>query len=425
MKKIFILILISVTLQFLSPIGISFSETLEEAWKIGLETDHLLKAAGQDTISQQAKLDAAKGQRLPTVNIGAGYTILDNEPAAFAQTIQFTTADNTSLAYQAMVSLPLYTHFQISSAIDAALANLSAGKFAEEAARQKVKLKIAEAYVAILLGIQQTDVAISHEQSLAAHLVDVKNLYDEGMVPVNDLLAAKVALANARQLTLKTRNRLDIAQSAYNRLLNRPLDYKVQISTIPLLFPEIDLAVTSQDALKKRPELDALTEQIAALKWQAKSTKAESGPKVMLKSGYDYRENSHQLHEGVWQATVMASWDIFDGNVARNRSLALKAQSRALNEQRQEMETLILLQVRQAWLDMGESRKRIEVTKETLDQAEENLQVTRNRYKEGIGTNTEVLDAETLRTINYVNYDKAGNDAVLAVIRLHYATGSL
>ena len=425
MKKIFILILISVTLQFLSPIGISFSETLEEAWKIGLETDHLLKAAGQDTISQQAKLDAAKGQRLPTVNIGAGYTILDNEPAAFAQTIQFTTADNTSLAYQAMVSLPLYTHFQISSAIDAALANLSAGKFAEQAARQKVKLKIAEAYVAILLGIQQTDVAISHEQSLAAHLVDVKNLYDEGMVPVNDLLAAKVALANARQLTLKTRNRLDIAQSAYNRLLNRPLDYKVQISTIPLLFPEIDLAVTSQDALKKRPELDALTEQIAALKWQAKSTKAESGPKVMLKSGYDYRENSHQLHEGVWQATVMAYWDIFDGNVARNRSLALDAQSRALNEQRQEMETLILLQVRQAWLDMGESRKRIEVTKETLDQAEENLQVTRNRYKEGIGTNTEVLDAETLRTINYVNYDKAGNDAVLAVIRLHYATGSL
>ncbi len=425
MKKIFILIIISIALPFLSPIGISFGETLEKAWEIGLETDHLLKAAGQNTISRQAELNAAKGRRLPTLNIGAGYTILDNEPAAFAQTIQFTTADNNSLTYQAMVSLPLYTHFQISSAIDAALANLSAGKFAEQAARQKVKLKIAEAYVAVLLGIQQTNVAISHEQSLAAHATDVKNLHDEGMVPVNDLLAARVALANARQLTLKTRNRLDIAQSAYNRLLNRPLNYKVQIATIPLLFPEINLAVTSQDALKKRPELAVLAEQVESLKWQAKSTKAENGPKVMLKSGYDFRENSHQLHEGVWQATVMASWDIFDGNVAKNRSLALEAQSRSLAEQRQELETLILLQVRQAWLDMEESRKRIEVTKETLDQAEENLQVTRNRYKEGIGTNTEVLDAETLRTVNYVNYDKAGNDAVLAVIRLHYATGSL
>ncbi|MCK5540243.1 MAG: TolC family protein [Deltaproteobacteria bacterium] len=425
MKKIFILIIICAALQFLSPLGISFGETLEEAWKIGLQTDHLLKATEQDTISRQATLNAAKGRRLPTLNIGAGYTILDNEPAAFAQTIQFTTADDQSLTYQAMFSLPLYTHFQISSAIDAATANLSAGKFAEQAARQKVKLKIAEAYIAILLGIQQTDVAISHEQSLAAHASDVKNLHDEGMVPVNDLLAAKVALANARQLTLKTQNRLDIAQSAYNRLLNRPLDYKVQISTIPLLFPAIDLTVLSRDALKKRPELAALAEQIEALKWQAKSTKAESGPKVTLMSGYDYQENSHQLHEGVWQTMVLASWDIFDGNVAKNKSLALEAQSRSLAEQRQEMGTLIQLQVRQAWLDLDESRKRIEVTKETLEQAEENLQVTRNRYKEGIGTNTEVLDAETLRTINYVNYDKAGNDAVLAIIRLHYATGSL
>ena len=425
MKKIFILIISCAALQFLSPIGISFGETLEEAWKIGLETDHLLKATEQDTISRQATLNAAKGRRLPTLNIGAGYTILDNEPAAFAQTIQFTTADDQSLTYQAMVSLPLYTHFQISSAIDAATANLSAGKFAEQAARQKVKLKIAEAYVAILLGIQQTDVTISHEQSLAAHLADVQNLHNEGMVPLNDLLAAKVALTNARQLTLQTQNRLDIAQSAYNRLLNRPLDYDVKISAIPLIFPEIDLTILNGDALKKRPELAALAEQIETLKWQAKSAKAENGPKVILMSGYDYQENSHQLHEGVWQATVMASWNIFDGNVAKNKSLALQAQSRSRAEQFQEMENLIRLQVRQAWLDMKESRKRIEVTKETLNQAEENLQVTRNRYKEGIGTSTEVLDAETLRTINYVNYDKAGNDAVLAVIRLHYATGSL
>ena len=423
MKRSFILV--GIALLFLSPLGVSFAETLEEAWEIGLQTDHLLKAAGQNTISRQSELDAAKGKRLPTVNIGAGYTILDNEPAAFAQTIQFTTADDKSLTYQAMVSLPLYTHFQISSSIDAAMANLRSGKFAEQAARQKVKLKIAEAYIAILLAIQQTDVAISHEQNLAAHAADVNNLYEEGMVPTNDLLAAKVALANARQMSLQTHNRLDIARSAYNRLLNRPLDYEVEIEAIPPSYPETDLPTLSQKARQNRPELAALAEQIEALKWQAKSAKAESGPKVMLKSGYDYRENSHQLHEGVWQAMVMASWDIFDGNVAKNKGHALQAQSRSLNEQRQELETLILLQVRQAWLNMEESRKRIEVTKETLDQAEENLQVTRNRYKEGIGTNTEVLDAETLRTINYVNFDKAGNDAVLAVIRLHYATGNL
>ncbi len=423
MKKYFLII--SVAWQVFFCGGLGWAETLEEAWNIGLQADHLIKAAGQDTMARQAELDAVKGKRLPTVNIGAGYAMLDNEPVAVAGDFQFATADDKSLSYQAMVSLPLYTHFQISSLIDAAMASLQAGKFDEQAASQRVKLRIAEAYVAVLLGIRQTEVAISHEQSLAAHAVDVKNLHDEGMVPVNDLLAAKVALANARQMTLQARNRLDIARSVYNRFLNRPLEYEVNLEIIPLIFPTTDLFTLNRDAVKRRPELAALAEQVDVLKWQAKSAAAESGPKITLKSGYGYRENSHQLHEGVWQAVVMASWDIFDGNVSKNKGLALQAHARSAAEKRQELETLILLQVRQAWLDMEESRARIKVTKETLAQAEENLQVTRNRYKEGIGTNTEVLDAEAMRAVNYVNYDKAGNDAVLAVIRLRYAVGNL
>ncbi len=423
MKKIFLVVNIILCLLFFA--GGSFAETLEQAWEIGLKVDHLIKAAGEDTNAKVAQLAATKGLRLPTVNLGAGYLWLDNEPGAYLYDREFSTADDKSLSYNATVSLPLYTHFQISSAIDAATANLKAGEFTEIAARQKVKLKIAEAYIAIILRKQQTDVALSHEQSLAAHTVDVKNLHDVGMVPVNDLLAAQVALANARQMLLQAQNRLDLARSAYNRLLNRPLDYEVEISAIPLHYPTVDLADLSQMASDKRPELMALGQQVEALQWQAKSAKAENGPKVILRSGYDYRENSHQVNESVWQAMVLASWDIFDGNVAKHKGLALQSRSRALAEQRQELATLIQLQVRQAWLDMEESRKRIEVTKETLEQAEENLKVTRDRYKEGVGTNTEVLDAETLRTINYVNYDKAGNDAVFAVIRLHYATGNL
>ncbi len=422
--KRFVVILIMLLL--ILPVGgSSFAETLEEAWEIGLKVDHLIKSAIEDSNSKQSQLKAAKGKRLPTLNLGAGYLFIDDEPGAYLYNSQFSTADKHSLSYKAMVSLPIYTHFQISSAIDAATADLAAGKFTEAATRQKIKLKIAEAYIAILLRKQQTEVALSHEQSLAAHTADVKNMHDVGMVPINDFLAAKVALANARQMLLQARNQLDIARSAYNRLLNRPLDYEVEISALPLDYPTTDLAELSRKACEKRPELMALAQQVEALQWQAKSAKAESGPKLMLQSGYDYRENSHQVNEGVWQAMVMASWDIFDGNVAKNKGRSLKAQSRSLSEQRRELESMIRLQVRQAWLDMEESRKRIKVTRETLEQAEENLSVTKNRYKEGIGTNTEVLDAETQRTINIFNYDKALNDAVLAVFHLRYATGEL
>jgi outer membrane protein TolC len=51
--------------------------------------------------------------------------------------------------------------------------------------------------------------------------------------------------------------------------------------------------------------------------------------------------------------------------------------------------------------------------------------VTRNRYRAGTGTNTEVLDADALRVRAYFNVYSARYDAVLAGWRLRRATGSL
>jgi outer membrane protein TolC len=58
-------------------------------------------------------------------------------------------------------------------------------------------------------------------------------------------------------------------------------------------------------------------------------------------------------------------------------------------------------------------------------QAEENLRVVRDRYLSGEGTNTEVLDAEALRTASRGNFDNARYDAALAQQRLARAIGRL
>jgi len=417
--------LLTVFLLFASWGGMVGAETLEEAWKAGLAGDHLLRAARERIRGREADLAAAKGGRLPTVNLGGGYTVLDNEPVSSAGNFQFAVADSQSLSYQAMLSLPLYTGNQVSSAIDAASANLEAGHQAEEVSRQKEKLAIAEAYVAVLLAESRVRVAQSHETGLKAHADDVANLFAEGMVPQNDLLAAQVAHANARQLTLQALNGLDIAKAAYNRLLGRPLEASVELEDLSPQFPEVDLSEENRRALENRAELHALVQQSTALKHRARAVRGEALPHLALQSGYGYKGNSHMLHEGAWQAALTASWDIFDGNIAANRASALEADSKAVEEERLNLEGLIRLQVRRAWLDLQESRKRIEVSRSTLDQAKENLAVTRNRYQEGIGTNTEVLDAESLLTVNRLSFDKATNDAVLAGLRLRYADGSL
>jgi outer membrane protein len=67
------------------------------------------------------------------------------------------------------------------------------------------------------------------------------------------------------------------------------------------------------------------------------------------------------------------------------------------------------------------SIERIEVTETSFEQAEESLKVTRDRYLEEIGTNTEVLIAQTLLTNSRSNYYSAVQEAALARVMLDRA----
>ena len=92
---------------------------------------------------------------------------------------------------------------------------------------------------------------------------------------------------------------------------------------------------------------------------------------------------------------------------------------------REDARSQIALQVRAAWLAVGESASRVEVAQATVEQADENLRVARDRYQSGVGTNTEVLDAETLRVKSRSNWFNAIYDNVFAGLRLKRAAGEL
>ena len=400
-------------------------ETLEAAWAESLAADHSLKAGEKTIEAARSDLQAAKSARLPTLHLSSGYTFLNEEPAAFFNGAPLTTAEDEFLTYQARLMVPVYTHFQISHTIDAATAGLDATGYEQEVRVRDLRLQVAETYISVLLAEKQLTVAESHVASLTAIADDIENMYDQGMVAKNDLLAARVSLANARQTELSARNQLDTARAAYNRLLVRPLDAPVQLDPIDFEAPEGSLAALVETAIAQRAELAALTEKMTALEKTAAATKAATGPKVFLSGGTEYTENSHQVHEDLWSAGIHLSWDVFDGNVARHKSQAALNRADAVREQRRNLESVIRLRVRDAWLKMQESQARINVAADALKQAEENLSVSRNRYQEGVGTNTDVLNAETLRIISRVNYENAVYDFGLAIMRLKRATGDI
>lgn len=92
---------------------------------------------------------------------------------------------------------------------------------------------------------------------------------------------------------------------------------------------------------------------------------------------------------------------------------------------RDEIRSLIELQVRSAWTTEQETRNRILVAEQGRVQADENLRVVSRQFQEGLVNHTEVLDAQTLQTTAAMNLCHAIYDAIVATYRLRRAIGLL
>ncbi|MGZ5007962.1 MAG: TolC family protein [Methylobacter sp.] len=406
----------------------TMAESLEDAWNSAINNNHQIKSAKADTSASEQQLHSAEGQRLPDINVSSAYTQFSETPAAKTridgQTAQFNTAQAGSVKAQAIASVPIFTSGRISHNIDAAEASLQAVQANEITSVLNIKMQVAEAYIEVLRMESALQVAQSHADSLDLHIKDVNNLFEQGIVARNDALAANVELANARQLVVQAGNRLDIAKARYNRLLDRNLGDDVKLAHQFPEMPQGTLNDLSGNALKQRSELVTLTQQIESLEQQAKSVKAGLLPQVAVNGGYQYQENRYQAFEGMWMANVGMDWKLFDGS-SGHRGDAITRQAIALKEQRDDLAGMIGLQVRQAWLDIQETEKRIAVTRQAIEQADENLKVTTDRYQQGLSTNTDVLKAEDLRTTTHDNLNNATYDAALAALRLRRAVGIL
>jgi outer membrane protein TolC len=409
------------------------AETLQDAWERASQHDQGLAAVRSEAEAAQLDAAAARAQRMPTLAVGGAYTWLNDSPAF---DFSFTglpivapplfSGDDFAQG-SATLSVPVFTGGRITSSIAAAEAQGRGAGAQLTGAEQDLRLAVAETYVGVLRARRARAVADSNVRTLEALVSDVSAMFERELVPKNDLLAVQVALADARQNRLRAANAAEIALAAYNRRLGEPLDRPVDLEETlpaPAELPG-ELAALVALAGERRTELEALGEQAKAYGQMAKAERARLLPQVSVSGGYNYLENQFLDEESVAMAGVGVQWALFDGGQARKRAAAMDRSRRATEERRADVESLIMLQVRQAWLGVDETQQRVRVTADAVEQAEENLRIARERYGAGLGTQTQLLEAETLRVRALTNRDDAVLDASLARLRLARAVGSL
>lgn len=415
-------------LTFVLPSAPCVAESLESVWQTALAVDQQVEASRWTSSAAARGLYAAQAERLPSVDATANYYAMNNPVGLQAAipglgTLSLNALQREGLMAGAHVTQPVYTFGRIQAGIDAACSEVNAAASAEAVAELDVLLRVSLEYTNVLLAQRAVEVSGQAVESLDSHAKDVKNLVEQGVRILNDQLAVDVASSNAKQQLLQANSLLDITRAALNRSLGRPLDNPVELDEAKEPDGTYNLNQLTQMALAQRPEIEALSHATLALRSRAEGVRAGTKPQFMIRGGVDYLENRYFTNETFSSVMLMGQWNLFDSGRKRQTAAKLDETGEALLRKRNDVESLIGLQVRDAWRELETTRARVQVNRGALKSADENLRVAKGRYDNGAGTNTEVLDAETLRTATYSNYYKSLYESVQALMKMSRAVG--
>ena len=457
-------------------------ENLTEAWSIALTVNRGLQAQQEASVAAGFTVKAAHSARYVTVRSYTIASALAASPTTKATPVNGTgttsgttgttggtTTGTTGGAATALglntrvfingpnqhflpinltnASFPLYTGGQLVQNEKAAQYQLNAQRTVETRTALDLKLTVAEAYIGVLRAQKNLETTRSNVEQLTSFARDTRNRLDQQLAIRSDDLAAQVSLSNAELNEITSRTSVETAYATYNRYLCRPLDAYTpldEISQFPADAKWEDLAaqavrnrgefagmndaeareLTAQ-ALQIRPELANLGEQARSTNARALATKATLKPQVSVDGGFLFLGPENFGPQGNGYISAFIDWKFTDSGATRRQTQALKAQERSLGKQRADLAADISLQVRTRWLDLQTARQRVPIARFAVSQADENVKVITDRYRQQLSTYTEVLDAENRRVQSLNGFYNAVYDENLAFFRLRRAVGNI
>ncbi len=440
-------IFVGIVCFFLTPFSPAFASdvlTLGESIKIALDRSLSVRSAEEEIKGKEFEERSAKADFYPKLSTGYSYTRIDTSTVNDAEYTTYSYSPSTgsftprqvspidadNFEFSLTATQPLFTGWRLTALRELASLGVDTAKIKKDTVIQDLVLNVKEAYFGILKAEKLEKVAKQAVEQLEAHLRVAQAFYEEGIIAKNELLQTEVQMAQARQNLIKASNFAELAKSLFNKLLRRGLDAKVEIEDI-LDYQAI--ALTLEQCLERaelqRSEIKELSMNILYAEKGVELSKSSYYPTVALAANYQ-RESDEALlgadtgeDADVWTLTLKVEWTFWEWGKKKSDVSASRAAVARLKYLLRDLKDSIQLQVKEAYLNLREAEKNIQVARTAVVQAEENFRMNEERYKQQVATSTDVLDAQTLLTQARSNFFNALSEHNIAWARLERAMG--
>jgi outer membrane protein len=424
----------------LGPAGVVFGQevtrlTVEQAVQEAYRVNDQLRAARMRAEAADDSSRSARGQLLPALSATEQWQHFDS-PFVInlsGQPGQGITARNINAntlsvsANQPVLGL-VHLGFGVASANHAADASHSDALVAEASLAEQVRTT----YLRLFEALAQEGIAKSSVDELQKQVQDADSRYRAGTITNADLLRFKTAAANAQQQLIQAQTEALVdRQGLLTYLARNPED-----ATIAFVEPEdlerkaaqpvpqtVDALINR--SLAQRPEVHRADAQALSARDNDKAQFAALLPEVNLQGAYQWTRGQIFFPENQAFIGIFVNWPFWSWGTQFYAAKSAERQADAAESLSQDARRQAAYDVSSRYAQLKAQFVAVEVAETAISSAEEAYRVTAAQVSAGIGTTTDLLDAQSALTTARLNLARARYERAVARVALDRATAAV
>lgn len=412
--------------------------SLDKAIEIALDENPTIKIADLEIERQKYVKRETLGTHLPQLSATSQYSraIKKSEMASgisFEPDNTWTTGVN--------LNVPLFAP----SVYKTLKLNEEQRRAAVEAARSsKLTLvnSVKNAYYGILQAKLSLETVKNSERNTQETVNDIKAKFDTGLASEFDYISANVQLSNLKPTILAQENAIDILTRQLKMLLDLPEDVEVEVTgSLEEFAAGVDQQALEYNAdLEGNSDLRSLDIQLDILKRQLQVSRTQRMPSLSAFGSYTLSGRDEISFGGFggstdtgggggweWQHPVSAgatlSIPIFSGLSKVNKDKQIKNNISQMKLQRDYTAESLMTQAKSAYNNVITAEATMAANQHTIEQARKAYDISKARYKAGMGTILELNTSELQLTQASLNYSSAIYDYLSAIAEYELIIG--
>jgi outer membrane protein TolC len=395
--------------------------TLKQAIEAGLRNNEELQATRLELQRLRAVLRETQASEYPEINANAQLNYSANEqgisvPVTNEQGLPTgeTEADTDvarSLALGGAIELSysIFTSGRRPALIQAAERQVRFQELQVEADTEDLILQITGDYYDLQEADEQVQIFRATLEEAQRSLRDAEALERAGVGTRFDVLQAQVDVANALQNLRSQQSQQEIARRQLAERLNLN-----QTLTLAAADPievagewNLSLEETIVAAYRNRAELEQQLVQREIAERNRRAALAQLGPQLTFQTSYGLNNTLESDPDSPaeevgflseFQAALGVNMILFDGGAARAQARQAEANMAIAESSFANQRDQIRFNVERAYAELQSNNDNIQTTALAVQQAIEALRLARLRFQAGVGTQTDVLQAQTALT---------------------------